>query len=152
MTIEAAGEIWFEEESPIFISKQGATTSTKSSSDTISSQLSEVSLSDAKNEPLEQRIPRNAKPAGVKIVEVEAEENLDTFSRLGQGLSLASGFVKSTAEMAKAELGEFKVKKNSIHESNLGWAAGWVGLRRGEWGPLPSIFFISFLKPPSPSS
>jgi len=47
----------------------------------------------------------------VKIVEVEAEENLDTFSRLGQGLSLASGFVKSTAEMAKAELGEFKVIK-----------------------------------------
>jgi len=116
VTIEATGEIWIEEESPIFISKQGAK-SVKSSSDTISSQLSEVSLSDAKTEPLEQRIPRYAKPAEVKIVEVEAEENLDTFSRLGQGLSLASGFMKNTAEMAKAELGEFKEQNETLDKT-----------------------------------
>ena len=105
MTIEATGEIWIEEESPIFISSK----TPKSQSDTISSQLSEISLTDA-NDPTEQRIPRDAKPAEVKVVEVEAEEELDTFSRLGQGLSLASGFMKSTAEMAKAELSEFKVR------------------------------------------
>ncbi|CAG5091099.1 Oidioi.mRNA.OKI2018_I69.PAR.g12854.t2.cds [Oikopleura dioica] len=112
VTIEATGEIWIEEESPIFINSKPTT----KSSDTISSQLSEISLTDA-NDPTEQRIPRDAKPAEVKVVEVEAEEELDTFSRLGQGLSLASGFMKSTAEMAKAELSEFKEQNESLDKT-----------------------------------
>ena len=45
----------------------------------------------------------------IKIVEVEVEPPLDTFSRLGQGFSIAASFVKETTQQAAEELSEFKV-------------------------------------------
>ena len=49
------------------------------------------------------------KDDGVKVVEVDPEEDLNTFSRLGLGFGVASKFMKETADMAKSELSEFKV-------------------------------------------
>ena len=49
------------------------------------------------------------KEDGVKVVEVDPEEDLNTFSRLGLGFGVASKFMKETAEMAKSEISDFKV-------------------------------------------
>merc|ERR1712235_199447 len=53
----------------------------------------------------------------IKVVEVEVQEPLDTFSRLGQGLSLATSFVKETTKQAAEELNEFKEANKTLEDT-----------------------------------
>lgn len=86
VTMEAAGEIWIEEESPIY-SQMKDTTS--------------VTAVEVKTEEDTSIIP-------ARIVEVEVEQPPSTFGRLGQGLALAGDYVRETTKQAADELTEFK--------------------------------------------
>merc|ERR1711971_31787 len=54
---------------------------------------------------------------GVKVVEVDADEDLNSFSRLGLGFGVASKFVEETAEMAKSEINEFKESNKNVADA-----------------------------------
>jgi len=103
ITMESAGEIWIEEESPVYLQIKENSPQNVSQSAT----LTEINLTpqDVMNE--KEKIPMT-KDDGVKVVEVDPEEDLNTFSRLGLGFGVASKFMKETADMAKSELSEFK--------------------------------------------
>merc|ERR1712062_839100 len=116
LTMEAAGEIWIEEESPIYLNMKSETTS-----------MSEVKLETPP--PETQQSTSEAMLEPIKIVEVEVEPSLDTFSRLGQGFSIATSFVKETTKQAAEELSEFKTANNSLEctTSNVAGAiSGWT--------------------------
>ena len=107
LTMESAGEIWIEEESPIYLQM-------KSQVQPLSNGTSMQEVKLEETNPTE--VPSDKDATGdspilepIKVVEVEVQEPLDTFSRLGQGLSLATSFVKETTKQAAEELNEFKV-------------------------------------------
>ena len=108
LTMESAGEIWIEEESPIYLQMKSQVQPLSNGTS-----MQEVKLEETK--PVTE-VPSDKDEAGdspilepIKVVEVEVQEPLDTFSRLGQGLSLATSFVKETTKQAAEELNEFKV-------------------------------------------
>jgi len=114
LTMESAGEIWIEEESPIYLQM-------KSQVQPLSNGTSMQEVKLEETTPTE--VPSDKDATGdspilepIKVVEVEVQEPLDTFSRLGQGLSLATSFVKETTKQAAEELNEFK---NSHRYENL---------------------------------
>ena len=102
--MEAAGEIWIEEESPIY-SQMKANTSLTGVEVKVTSQASDPAENSTPPTPVTP--DRVLNPA--KVVEVEVEEPPSTFSRLGQGLGLASDFIRETTKQAADELNEFKV-------------------------------------------
>ena len=109
LTMESAGEIWIEEESPIYLQMKSQVQPLSNGTS-----MQEVKLEEAK--PTEVPSEKGQSETGdspvlepIKVVEVEVQEPLDTFSRLGQGLSLATSFVKETTKQAAEELNEFKV-------------------------------------------
>lgn len=104
ITMEAAGEIWIEEESPVFLNKQAVSLEPAVS-------LTNVDLAS----PSEEKPPQLEEE---NVVEVAPDdENLDSFSRLGLGFGVASKFMKETAEMAKSELSEFKESNKNFTDT-----------------------------------
>jgi len=109
ITMEAAGEIWIEEESPIFNQMKDNTSVTAVE---VKTEEPEVILSPA------------------KVVEVEVQEPPSTFSRLGQGLALAGDFVRETTKQAADELSEFKDANATIESTKqnvTGALSSWGG-------------------------
>jgi len=108
VTMEAAGEIWIEEESPIY-SQMKDTTS--------------VTAVEVKTEEDPSIIP-------ARIVEVEVEQPPSTFGRLGQGLALAGDYVRETTKQAADELTEFKdanATLTSTKQNVTGALSSWGG-------------------------
>jgi len=108
VTMEAAGEIWIEEESPIY-SQMKDTTS--------------VTAVEVKTEEDTSIIP-------ARIVEVEVEQPPSTFGRLGQGLALAGDYVRETTKQAADELTEFKdanATLTSTKQNVTGALSSWGG-------------------------
>ena len=126
VTMESAGEIWIEEESPIYLQmKSEAASKVEPLSKSVS--LQEVQLDSSAVLSAVPSAVTDSSPAvlePIKVVEVEVQEPLDTFSRLGQGLSLASSFVKETTKQAAEELTEFKVSFQTLN--SYGFAAAYA--------------------------
>ena len=81
LTMESAGEIWIEEESPIYLQMKSQVQPLSNGTS-----MQEVKLEETK--PTE--VPSDKDETGdspilepIKVVEVEVQEPLDTFSRLG---------------------------------------------------------------------
>jgi len=113
LTMESAGEIWIEEESPIYLQMKSTVQPLSNGTSMNEVNLEEITAKKEQNQTEEINSPV-LEP--IKVVEVEVQEPLDTFSRLGQGLSLATSFVKETTKQAAEELNEFK---NSQRYENL---------------------------------
>ena len=107
LTMESAGEIWIEEESPIYLQMKSQVQPLSSGTSMQEVKLEEAKPTEVKSDKDETGDSPVLEP--IKVVEVEVQEPLDTFSRLGQGLSLATSFVKETTKQAAEELNEFKV-------------------------------------------
>lgn len=114
--MEAAGEIWIEEESPIY-SQMKANTSLTAVEVKLASQETVPDPAENSTPPTPVTPDRVLNPA--KVVEVEVEEPPSTFSRLGQGLGLATDFIRETTKQAADELNEFKVNISSNEKSSI---------------------------------
>ena len=112
LTMESAGEIWIEEESPIYLQMKSQAQPLSHGTSMQEIKLEEISPTESsdKDDAGDSKI---LEP--ITVVEVEVQEPLDTFSRLGQGLSLATSFVKETTKQAAEELNEFKVIIDNFH-------------------------------------
>ena len=128
LTMESAGEIWIEEESPIYLQMKSQVQPLSNGTSMQEVKLEETKLTEVPSDKDEAGDSPILEP--IKVVEVEVQEPLDTFSRLGQGLSLATSFVKETTKQAAEELNEFKVifyhfiyscihRQNDINFSNI---------------------------------
>ena len=113
--MEAAGEIWIEEESPIY-SQMKANTSLTAIEVKVTSQEKVSDQTESSTPPTPITPDRVLNPA--KVVEVEVEEPPSTFSRLGQGLGLATDFIRETTKQAADELNEFKVNNKYKYKVN----------------------------------